>query len=235
MTERTTPDNSRRRSEAVDLSRAGRLRDTYDKIARAYDARLADELDHKPLDRALLAAFVELAGPGRIADVGCGPGHVTRFLAARHPDVTGLDLSPEMIATARERAPEIPFTVASMLSLPVADGAWAGAVAMYSIIHLSPPERAAAFGELARALRDGGRLLVSFHVEAPDVPAGGTTHLTSWFGADVDVDVHFLDPDVVRGDLVAAGFEIESTMLRAPLDPAEFPSRRAYLLARRSR
>jgi SAM-dependent methyltransferase len=212
-----------------------RLRDTYDKVARAYDAQLADELDHKPLDRALLVAFLELAGPGQVADVGCGPGHVTRFLAARHPDVTGLDLSPEMIAIARERAPEIPFTVASMLSLPVADGAWAGAVAMYSIIHLNPAERAATFGELARTIRGDGRLLLSFHVEGPDVPAGGTSHLTSWFGAQVDVDVHFLDPDAVRADLEAAGFRIESTMLREPLDPAEFPSRRAYLLARRVR
>jgi SAM-dependent methyltransferase len=209
------------------------LRDTYDTVARAYDAQLADELDHKPLDRALLTAFLELAGPGRVADVGCGPGHVTRFLAARHPDVLGVDLSPAMIEIARERAPGLPFTVASMLSLPVADGAWAGAVAMYSIIHLSPSERAAAFRELARAVRTGGRLLVSFHVEGPDVPPGGTTHLTRWFGSAVDVDVHFLDPAAVGDDLVAAGFRIESTVLREPLDPAEFPSRRAYLLARR--
>src|SRR5687767_10354905 len=124
------------------------LRDTYDTVARAYDAQLADELDHKPLDRALLAAFLELTGPGPVADVGCGPGHVTGFLAARHPGVFGLDLSPRMIEIARERAPDLPFAVASMLSLPVADGAWAGAVALYSIIHLSPPERAAAFREL---------------------------------------------------------------------------------------
>jgi len=58
-----------------------------------------------------------------------------------------------MIEIARERAPGLPFTVASMLSLPVPDGAWAGVVAMYSIIHLSPPERAAAFREFARAVR----------------------------------------------------------------------------------
>ncbi|MFI7540759.1 class I SAM-dependent methyltransferase [Actinoplanes sp. NPDC049599] len=210
------------------------LRDTYDTVARAYAEQLADELDHKPLDRALLTALLELAGPGPVADVGCGPGHVTRFLAARHPGVLGLDLSPAMIAIARERAPGLPLAVASMLALPVADGAWAGAVALYSIIHLSPAERTIAFHELARAIRPGGRLLVSFHLDGPDLPTGGTTHLTSWFGAEVDVDVHFLDAAVVGADLAAAGFLIESTLRREPLDPAEFPSRRAYLLARRA-
>jgi SAM-dependent methyltransferase len=209
------------------------VRDTYDAVARAYDAQLADELDHKPLDRALLTAFVELAGPGTIADVGCGPGHVTRFLASRHPDVAGLDLSPGMIEIARERAPSLPFTVASMLDLPVADGSWAGAVALYSIIHLRPAERGVAFRELARAIRPGGWLLVSFHIDSAEVVAGGTSHLSTWFGSSVDVDVHFLDPAAVTADLAGAGFGLRSSTLREPLDPHEFPSRRAYLLARR--
>jgi len=38
---------------------------------------------------------------------------------------------------------------------------------------------------------------------------------------------------VVGGELASAGFRIESTLLREPLDGVEFPSRRAYLLARR--
>lgn len=54
---------------------------TYDAVARTYDTELRDELARKPLDRALLDAFVELAGSGTIADVGCGPGQVTRYLA----------------------------------------------------------------------------------------------------------------------------------------------------------
>jgi SAM-dependent methyltransferase len=209
------------------------LRDTYDTIAGAYAAQLGDELDHKPLDRALLAAWLELAGPGPVADVGCGPGHITRFLAARHPAVLGLDLSPAMIGIARAAAPELEFLVASMLALPAGDGEWAGAAAMYSIIHLSGAERAAAFGELARVLRAGGWLLVSFHVSGPSVAAGESTHLSSWFGAEVAVDVHFLDPGAVEAELAAAGFRIESTLLREPLDGVEYPSRRAYLLARR--
>jgi trans-aconitate methyltransferase len=83
----------------------------YDAVARAYHAQLGDELDGKPLDRALLDAFIELAGAGTIADVGCGPGHVTCFLAARHAEVIGGDLSPGMIGVAREHTPALAFAV----------------------------------------------------------------------------------------------------------------------------
>jgi len=209
------------------------VRETYDAVADAYHAQLADELDHKPLDRALLTAFLELAGAGTIADVGCGPGHVTRFLAARHPDAIGLDLSPRMIGIARKRAPDLSFTVASMLNLPVPNATWAGAVALYSIIHLSAAERAAACRELARAIRPRGWLLLSFHIDSADIGAGETSHLTTWFGSAVDVDVHFLDPATVTTDLEAAGFSVRSSTLREPLDAQEFPSRRAYVLAQR--
>jgi hypothetical protein len=90
-------------------------------VACSYHDQLGDELAGKPLDRAVLEAFTELAGEGTIADVGCGPGHVARFLATRHARVIGIDISPGMIGVAREHAPTLPFAVASMLQLLLAD------------------------------------------------------------------------------------------------------------------
>jgi predicted TPR repeat methyltransferase len=100
----------------------------YDAVAVDYDRQLGDELDVKPLDRALLTAFVELVESGTIADMGCGPGHATRYLATQHDDVLGVDLSPAMIAIARAHSPRLTFTAGSMLQLAVADAAWTGAV-----------------------------------------------------------------------------------------------------------
>ena len=205
----------------------------YDAVARAYHAQLGDELDGKPLDRALLDAFIELAGAGTIADVGCGPGHVTRFLAARHAEVIGVDLSPGMIGVAREQAPALAFAVGSMLQLPVADGAWSGAVALYSIIHLTVGQRAVACREFARAVRPGGWLLAAFHIDSPDFAAGEVSHLTSWFGEPVELDGFFLEPAEVAGDVEAAGFTVMSTLVRSPWPEIEYPSRRCYVLARR--
>lgn len=207
-----------------------RIRDTYDTVAAAYDEALRSELAGKPVDRALLDALLELS-PGIVADVGCGPGHVTRHLAARHRAVVGVDLSPAMVEIARGAAPSLSFEVGSMLDLPVADGAWSGIVAFYSIIHLTPAERARACREFARVLAPGGWVLVSFHVSAADQPMGSTQHTSSWFGSPVDLDSFYLDPAEVTADLTAAGFAVAATTLRAPLPDVEYPSHRCYLLA----
>ncbi|MFE9653129.1 class I SAM-dependent methyltransferase [Micromonospora sp. NPDC006431] len=83
-----------------------RVRRSYDTVAAEYRERLAEELAGKPLDRALLAALVELAGPGApVADLGCGPGHVTHWLAGRGVPAVGVDLSPGMVAQARRAYP----------------------------------------------------------------------------------------------------------------------------------
>ncbi|WP_232320465.1 hypothetical protein [Rhodococcus sp. WMMA185] len=57
--------------------------DAYDAVAVRYAELVRDEFDGLPLDRAVLAAFAELApttGPGPVADLGCGPGRVTAHL-----------------------------------------------------------------------------------------------------------------------------------------------------------
>lgn len=210
------------------------VRASYDAVASPYDRQLSHELDGKPLDRALLTGLTELVGAGTIADVGCGPGHVTRFLAARHPDVIGVDLSLGMIAIARDRAPELRFTVGSMLQLPAIDGAWAAVVAMYSIIHLTATERVTACREFARVLQPGGWALVAFHVDSPEFATGEVNHLTSLFGERVELDGYFLDPSDVVAQLEAAGFALMARMDRQPAAEGEYPSRRCYLLAQRS-
>jgi len=211
-----------------------RVRAGYDTVAATYDEQFADELDHKPLERGLLDAFCEMAPPGAIADIGCGPGHITGFLAERRDDVQGVDLSPEMVALARRRHPRLRFEVASMLGLPFADGVWTGVVAMYSIIHFDPDERVQAFAEFARTLRPDGLLLMSFHVDGPGFAPGDVNHLRTFRGHRVEMDGYFLDPAVVTADLVANGFRVPARLDREPIADIEFPSRRCYILARRT-
>ena len=85
------------------------LRDGYDAVAVEYAERIFNELDHKPLDRELLARFAERVGSGPCCDLGCGPGHVARYLHGFGANVTGIDLSARMIELARSLNPGIEF------------------------------------------------------------------------------------------------------------------------------
>nr|WP_240943201.1 class I SAM-dependent methyltransferase [Planosporangium thailandense] len=90
----------------------------------------------------MLVAFAELVratGAGPVADLGCGPGYVTAYLCSLGLTAFGVDLSPEMIALARQAYPALRFDVGSMTALELEDGALGGVLARYSIIH-TPPE-----------------------------------------------------------------------------------------------
>lgn len=218
---------------SLDPEHLARTRATYDRVADEYAARIADELAGKPLDRALLACFAEMVDEmGVIADIGCGPGHVADYLHGVGASVIGIDLSPEMVAVARTRSPDIPFAVGSMLALDVPDAAWGGVVAFYSIIHLPPEARPRALAEFYRALRPGGLLLLAFHIG--DEHGDEQRHLDEWWGRAVSLDVWFLDPREIEAMLRAAGFTIEVSLVRQPYAPdVEHQSQRAYILARK--
>jgi len=112
------------------------MRDSYDSVARVYAAHLASELSGKPLDRHLLNRFAEeMRGRGLVADLGCGPGHVARYLHQQGVTMVGIDLSPQMIEEARRLNPELEFRVGDMRTLDLSTESLTGVVAFYSIVH----------------------------------------------------------------------------------------------------
>jgi SAM-dependent methyltransferase len=218
-------------SDSCTASTVARIKAGYDAVADAYDEKFSNELDHKPLDRALLSAVCEMTGRGTLADVGCGPGHISGYLAKHHHDVVGLDVSTEMITIAQRRNPALRFEVASMLNLPTPDNAWNGAISLYSIIHFNATERLRAFSELFRTIRPSGRLLVAFHVEGAGFAPGDVNHLREFLGYHVQMEGYFLDPSTVIGDLTVTGFGVVARLDREPIPEIEFSSRRCYVLA----
>ena len=203
---------------------------SYDLLADEYIARIFRELEHKPLDRQLLdrfAARVRALGPA--CDLGCGPGHVARYLHEGGLPVFGVDLSPVMVESARRLNPGIEFRQGDMRSLDIEDDALGGIAAFYSIIHIPRSEVIAALGEMNRVLRPGGLLLLAFHI------GDDFLHLDELWGRRVSVDFVFFRPDEMTGFLTAAGLHVVEAIEREPYPGVEHPSRRAYLFAEKPR
>ncbi len=204
------------------------LRASYGAIAGTYADSFAGELAHKPLDRALLGVVVEERPPeSTIADVGCGPGHVTRYLAGLGARVVGVDVSPGMVEVARQRNPGITFIEGSMTDLPVRDGAWGAVVAFYSIIHLASTMHDLAVRELARTLTPSGLLLLSFHV------GEGVIHRDEMLGKPVQLDFHLIRSRDMVAACEAAGLTVQLTLERQPHLAVEAPTTRGYVLAKK--
>jgi len=204
-------------------------RASYDTVAARYADEIAGELANKPFDREFLDRFAEsVRGKGKVLELGCGPAHVAAYLAERGVDVSGLDLSPQMVEQARRRFPGLDVMVGNMLDLPFADGSLAGLIAFYSIIHFDDDQLAAAFREMARVLDPGCPVALAFHI------GNQVEHLEQWWDMPVVLDFRYLDPAVILGMLGKANFEIESTVVREPIPDVEYQSRRAYIVARKS-
>lgn len=138
---------------------AASIREGYDRWASVYDHDLNPlvGLEEPVVHRAL----GDVAGKA-VLELGCGTGRHTAWLARNGANVTALDFSEGMLAEARRKVP--PGAV-SFLSydlhdpLPFPDGTFDVMVSGLVLEHLR--ELGGFFGEARRAIRNGGRAVVS--------------------------------------------------------------------------
>jgi SAM-dependent methyltransferase len=124
----------------------------------------------------------------KVVDVGSGAGFDS-FIAAGQVgpggQVTGVDMTPEMLAKARQTAAalslgHVEFREGLAEALPVEDG-WADVVISNGVINLCADKRAV-FAEIRRVLRPGGRLQFADIANGRPVPPGAMRDIDLWTG-----------------------------------------------------
>jgi ubiquinone/menaquinone biosynthesis C-methylase UbiE len=128
----------------------GRMTRNFDQLAPEWDAT---RVSRERLV-AMIAALDAVGPPTRALDVGTGTGAIARLLSERWPsaEVTGVDVSPGMIAEARRLGPER-YDVGDASALPYDDGAF-DLVTLNNMIPF--------FGELARVTAPGGYVAIAY-------------------------------------------------------------------------
>jgi ubiquinone/menaquinone biosynthesis C-methylase UbiE len=202
------------------------VRAVYDTVANEYAAAFAEDLNRLPVDRAVLDEFVaNLGREGPVLDLGCGPGQVGQYVALRGVEVIGVDLSMQMLGTARARFPRTGVVCGDMRQLPTRSHSCSGVIAFYSIQHLRRAHLDLGLAEFRRVLAVGGGLLIATHL------GEGEVFMDEFLGHQVATvgGTLFQDPEL-REALERHSFTIEDVRLRDSL-PHEHSSRRIYLRA----
>jgi SAM-dependent methyltransferase len=138
--------------------------------ASGYQELLVPALMQEWAPRVAEAAAIR---PGdRVLDVACGTGVLTREAARRAGPtgaVTGLDLSPEMLAVAARLNPELQWRQGSGQSLPFPDQSFDAVVSQFGLMFF--PDPVAGLREMMRVLVPGGRLAVAVWGSLAETPA----------------------------------------------------------------
>lgn len=186
-------------------------------------------------ERLELDLVFELAGPveGKsVLDVGTGDGSYALEAASRGAAATGVDVDPEMLRAAEQRASamnlDVTFVQGHAERLPVDDERFDLVLAVTVLCFVEDP--ASSFRELARVLRPGGRVVIG-ELGRRNLWAA-SRRVRGWLGSPTWRAAHFWRRGELRRHLSEVGLDVEdvrgaihyppsprAARLLAPIDP----------------
>jgi ubiquinone/menaquinone biosynthesis C-methylase UbiE len=214
------------------------VRKVYETIADEYDERIPGNgvVDEIFTDSELDFLLGKIHAEDEVLDMGCGTGRFTIPLAERVKSVSGLDLSPMMLATARKKLAdkglEADLREGDMAALPFADASFDVVVSMLALMHIPRADRQQVFREVARVMRPGGRLLIGVknsvfermfrgdrfaEVDITDVESEELIFTKTRGGEDMVAPWHSFSPDELTALSAVAGLSLVHLRGNSPI------------------
>ncbi|WP_255170978.1 class I SAM-dependent methyltransferase [Natrononativus amylolyticus] len=212
----------------MDEKRDGqRIRRAYDSLAAGYDRQGETKPANAFLERPATLSLLPDVRDSRVLDAGCGAGHLTRELRERGADVVGLDVSGEMLAYARRRAPDAAFLRADLQrGLPFGAESFDGIASSLAFHYVRDWE--ALFRDLRRVLERDGWLVFSVqhpHADFEEYDDAENYHTTERVSADWESFGDTVTVPAYRRPLAAtiqpaleAGFRLDRLVEPTPTD-----------------
>lgn len=152
----------------------------WDEHAQWWIDGFTDGADPEYVEQIIPLAVEELAGRGKVLDLGCGDGQIARALAAQGSDVLGVDPTQLHIDVAIERGGGPRYLLGGATKIPADDNSFDAVVACLVFEHIDQMDEAMA--EVARVLKPNGQF--SFFLNHPLLQTPGS----GW------IDDHIIDP-----------------------------------------
>jgi len=154
MAERTIDE-----SLLTEIRRPKQMAGMFDSAAKDYDLiNTLLSLGQEAGWRRATTKALDLKPGDKVLDLAAGTGTSSVALKATGAEVLAADLSPGMAAICRDRHPEIDYTIANAISLPIADGVFDAVTMSFGLRNM--PDPVAALKEMARVTKPGGRLVI---------------------------------------------------------------------------
>ena len=173
---------------------------SYNKTAEEYNKTVTD------FDMvSVLGYFMDLLTfKSKILDLGCGPGHHSKVFSENNFDVTGIDLSSEMINIAKREIKTANFRIMDISSLSFLDNSFNGIWASASLLHIPKDELSSILIKLHSILTDKGVLYLSLK------KGFGSEIIQDERYRNVDKFYVFYQPEEINNILTNVGFNVVS-------------------------
>ncbi len=132
-----------------------RIADSYDSWYNSARGKIYDRFEKQSVDRLLAG----VSKHSRLLEVGCGTGQWSRYFSDKGFDVTGIDISSEMIKIAKQKyIPSSHFEIADGRNLPFEDESFDGAAAITVLEFTTEPEKIVS--EMVRCVKKKGVIII---------------------------------------------------------------------------